>query len=102
MSPDEIKAKAATLAELYAAVAAGRTLQHLWEYGEAKGWGAAGGFPCMDSDLSFWRVKPEPRRMWRQLDVNGEFTVAETFCEGIAISWKSAGHTVTEWQEVLP
>ena len=101
MTLEEIKAKSAEIAALYTAKANGKTLQyrqsdHRWNDVPSDV------APTICGDLSCWRVKPEPRRMWRQLDVNGEFTVAETFCEGIAISWKSAGHTVTEWQEVLP
>lgn len=59
MTPEEIKKKAAALKRLFAAVAEGKTLQHRWEYGESKGWNDTDGFPCMDSDLSFWRVKPQ-------------------------------------------
>lgn len=95
MAPEEIKLKAATLAELFAAVAAGKTLQHRWEYGEAKGWNDAEGFPCMDSDLSYWRVKPEPRRMWK-------YNQYDTDDPRIAQGWREGGYTVTERQEVLP
>ena len=101
MSPDEIKAKAATLAELFAAKAAGKTLQYLtdsWsDYENDAG-------PSMLSDLSRWRVKPEPRRM-RETPSASSFSNnhnVRTYHQDEADKWKSKGFTVTEWQEVLP
>lgn len=99
MSPDEIKAKAATLAELYAAKAAGKTLQ-VESYGV---WNDQpdGAGPTMSSVLSRWRVKPEPRRMWEieRKNASSTWIVKD---ESEAIEWRESGHTVTEWQEVLP
>lgn len=94
MSADEIKAKAATLAELYAAKAAGKTLQR---GNEKDGWfDTPDGFgPDMMSDLSMWRVKPEPRRMWTTANT----TVHD---EAAALELQRHGMKVTEWQEVLP
>lgn len=78
MNPDEIKAKAA-----------GKTLQWMGEdQPDQQG-------PSMHSDLSDWRVKPEPRRMWTTE------RCGETQCEERAAEWKRKGYTVTEWQEVL-
>lgn len=96
MNPDEIKAKAATLAELYTAKAAGKVLQR---GNEEDGWfDTPDGFgPDMMSDLSMWRVKPEPRRMWK-----AERGGIETDSETKAQEWRGLGYTVTEWQEVLP
>ena len=93
MTPDEIKAKAAELAAFYTAKANGRTLQI--EYSDGwKGCVDENG-PTMGSDLSRWRVKPEPRRMW----LTG---VGFTFNEEEADQWRIIGHKVTEWLEVLP
>lgn len=94
MNKEEIKAKAATLAELYAAKAAGKTLQVKYDTGWANQIENVG--PGMDSDLSRWRVKPEPRRMWEV-----EYTKSRTESEDTAKKWRAAGYTVTEWQEIL-
>jgi hypothetical protein len=96
MTPDEIKTKAAELAALYTSLAAGKQLQ--FHYGETfpiwvdcKPMDA----PRLSSDLSYYRVKPEPLRMW----VCGESTTIDRFT---AENWKSRGYKVTEWVEVLP
>lgn len=102
MSADEIKAKAATLAELYAEVAAGKVLQFQTNIGWLE-WNGNGG-PFISADLSKWRVKPEPRRMW-------EAPSPAAFCNNHnartdrkdeADAWKAKGLNVTEWVEVLP
>ena len=100
MSPDEIKAAAGTLAELYAAKAAGKTLQwyhldHGWTDDPDRG-------PAIQSDLNRWRVKPEPRRMWEVTNPTGKNIVCTLHDEAAANGWKAEGYTVTEWQEVLP
>lgn len=63
MNAEEIKAKAATLAKLYTAVAAGKTLQarniHTEEWRDVSD-GPIG--PSLNSDLARWRVKP--RAIW--------------------------------------
>jgi hypothetical protein len=93
MTPDEIKAKSAELAAFYTAKANGKTLQV--EYSDGwKNWVEDNG-PTMGSDLSRWRVKPEPRRMW----VCGESTTIDRFT---AENWKSRGYKVTQFVEVLP
>jgi hypothetical protein len=99
MTPDEKKAKALEVAALYTALANGKTLQfdtspnqqrmNRWE-----------DIPeelslSIHSDLSRWRVKPEPRRKWST-------GVGFTFDEAEADQWRIAGHKVTEWVEVLP
>lgn len=50
-------------------------------------------------DPSFWRVKPEPRRMW-QIPAYGGIRTTSNKAE--ADEWKSKGEIVTEWMEVLP
>ena len=98
MNQDEIKAKSAELAALYTAKANGKTLQCLLMLDPKEGcWidHDNGDGPDLHSDLSRWRVKPEPRRMW----LTG---VGFTFNEDEADQWRIAGHKVTEWQEVLP
>jgi hypothetical protein len=97
MNAEEIKTKAAELAELFSAVAKGKVLQNLLMHGLSRGWKDTAEFPCMASDLSFWRVKPEPRRMW-----GIQHTYSRTDSENIAKQWKAAGYPITEWQEVLP
>jgi len=95
MTPDEIKAKSLELAALYTAKANGKVLEYDTN---AIGWvdnGASSG-PDMQSDLSRWRVKPEPRRKWET--VGGIETDSETKAQ----EWRGLGYAVTEWQEVLP
>ena len=97
MNREEIKAKSLELAALYTAKANGKTLQFLtdaWsEYDDDAG-------PSMGSDLSRWRVKPEPRRCW--LSPCGMGVSGVTFDESVATRWKQLGMKVTEWVEVLP
>ena len=50
-------------------------------------------------DPSFWRVKPEPRRMWQIPAYGG---IRTTLNSAEADEWKSKGEAVTEWMEVLP
>ena len=95
MSPDEIKAKAATLAELFAAKAAGKTLQWMGEdQPDQQG-------PSMHSDLSDWRVKPEPRTFWVLLNPDGE-VIDATRHQARADRWRKDGYDVAETVEVLP
>jgi len=96
MSADEIKAKSLQLAALYTAKADGETLQVKYDTGWVDQVENAG--PGMDSDLSRWRVKPEPRRMWTTENQNH----GATRNEQLVAEWKRQGITVTEWQEVLP
>jgi len=96
MNSEEIRTKASELAAFYTAKANGKILQYDTK---AVGWvdsGSTSG-PDMQSDLTRWRVKPEPRRMWQV-----EYTKAETDSSDTAKKWKAAGYTVTEWVEVLP
>jgi hypothetical protein len=93
MTPDEIKAKSSELAALYTAKENGKILQCVPEVGWIDATMCDG--PNMDSDLSRWRVKPEPRRMWSTIDMT-------TFNEAESDEWRVKGHKVTEWVEVLP
>jgi hypothetical protein len=101
MTPDEKKSKALEVAALYTALANGKTLQfdtgpnqqrmNRWE-----------DIPeelslSIHSDISRWRVKPEPRRMWRV-----DNTIWETKSKKIADEWNAKGLIATEWLEVLP
>jgi hypothetical protein len=93
MTLDEIKAKSAELAAFYTAKANGKTLQI--EYSDGwKGCVDENG-PTMGSDLSRWRIKPEPRRMWTTANT----TVHD---EAAALELQRMGMRVTEWMEVLP
>jgi hypothetical protein len=96
MTPDEIKTKSAELAALYTSLAAGKQLQ--FHYGETFPiWVECKPMdtPRLSSDLSYYRVKPEPRRMWST-------TGFITFDEAESDEWRVKGHRVTEWMEVLP
>lgn len=99
MNEEEIREKAAALAELYAAKAAGKTLQFRIALDGPKQWidHVDGSGPNLASASCDWRVKPEPQRMWEV-----EYTKARTESEDTAKKWRAAGYTVTEWQEVLP
>ena len=96
MTTEAIKAKASELAALYVAKSNGKTLEYNTQ---SIGWvdnGSTSG-PDMQSDLSRWRVKPEPRRMWRV-----DSRIWETESKKIADEWSAKGLIVTEWMEVLP
>ena len=102
MTPEEIKAKASELAALYVAKANGKTLEYDTQ---SVGWvdnGSTSG-PDMQSDLSRWRVKPEPGRMWETPSASAFSNNhnVRTYRQDEADKWKSKGCTVTEWQEVL-
>jgi len=107
MNQDEIKAKSAELAALYTAKANGRTLQCLLMLDPKEGcWidHDNGSGPNLHSDLSRWRVKPEPRRMWETPSASPFRTdsYARTYHQEEADEWRVKGYKVTEWQEVLP
>ena len=107
MTPDEIKAKSAELAALYTAKANGKTLQCLLMLDPKEGcWidHDNGSGPNLHSDLSRWRVKPEPRRMWEAPSA-ASFTNnhnARTHDQAEADEWRVKGYNLTEWLEVLP
>ena len=106
MNEDEIKAKSAALAELYTAKACGKTLQILddgkwtdcipgiWS-GSTLSYG-----PNFASDLSCWRVKPEPQRVW--VCVEEGYVKVCTYDQALAEGWRGDGHRVIETVEVLP
>ena len=105
MTPEEIKAKSAELAAFYVAKSNGKTLEYDTQ---SVGWvdsGSTSG-PDMQSDLTRWRVKPEPRRMWEWETPSATTfrtdSFVRTYDQDHANEWKSKGCTVTEWQEVLP
>jgi hypothetical protein len=107
MNQEEIKAKSAALAELYAAKANGKTLQMLedrkwtdWIPGIWSGSTLSYG-PNFASDLSKWRVKPGPLRVWVWMNQGGE-VVDSTRHPERAEKWRTAGHVVVETVEVLP
>jgi hypothetical protein len=96
MNQEEIKAKSAELAAFYTAKANGKTLQYLlqpigdiWEDRS----GTAG--PTLSSNLSLWRVKPEPQRIW----ISG---TAWTDSPVIAAALREVGQEAREFVEVLP
>jgi hypothetical protein len=98
MTPDEIKAKSSELAALYTSLAAGKQIQfHCGEtfpiWVDCKPMDT----PRLSSDLSYYRIKPEPRRMWEVTN-----TMSRTDLPDVAKKWKACGYSVTEWQEVLP
>jgi hypothetical protein len=99
MKQDEIKAKSAELAAFYTAKANGRALQF-----NIPGVGFCDAHyrdaPDLASDLSRWRVKPEPRKCW--LSPCGMIISGVTFDESVATRWSQQGMKVTEWVEVLP
>jgi hypothetical protein len=103
MTPEDIKAKSSELAALYTAKANGRTLQYdverrgFLDHPDDDG-------PSMVCNLSRWRVKPEPRRMWETPSASS-FTNnhnVRTHHQNEADEWRAKGYKVTEWQEVLP
>jgi hypothetical protein len=96
MIPKKIKAKSLELAALYTSLAAGKQLQfHCGEtfpiWVDCKPMDT----PRLSSDLSYYRVKPEPRRMW----TTASTTVHD---EAAAMELQRQGMKVTEWVEVLP
>jgi hypothetical protein len=109
MNQEEIQAKAAELAALYTAVANGKTLQCLLMLDPKEGcWidHDNGSGPNLHSDLSKWRVKPEPRRMWETFSLMetkdvGIAPCRATHTEAEADEWRVKGYKVTEWLEVL-
>ena len=102
MTPDEIKAKSAELAAFYTAKANGKTLQVEYSDGWKDCVDCNG--PTMQSDLSKWRVKPEPRRMWETPSASPFRTDSHvrTYHQDEADEWRVKGYKVTEWMEVLP
>jgi hypothetical protein len=111
MTPDEIRNKSLELAALYTAKANGRTLQiqtakGSWIDFNPGGWsGSTMSYgPNLASELSRWRVKPEPRRMWETPSASS-FTNnhnVRTHHQNEADEWRAKGYKVTEWQEVIP
>ena len=93
MNEDEIKAKSAKIAALYTAKAEGKAVQLKTNAGWLE-WSGLGG-PNNGSDLSIWRIKPEPLRIW----VSG---TAWTDSLVIAAALREVGQEAREFVEVLP
>jgi hypothetical protein len=102
MTPDEIKTKSAELAAFYTAKANGRTLQIEYSDGWKDQVEHVG--PTIGSDLSRWRVKPGPQRMWETPSATPFRTdsYVRTYHQDEADEWRVKGYRVTEWQEVIP
>jgi hypothetical protein len=92
MTPIE---KAKWLAEFYGAIAEGKTVQQLFsgKWRDNATNDLVG--PDMSSNPDFWRIKPEPRRMWEA--ESGLITESQKE----AAEWRKQGLTVTEWVEVV-
>lgn len=103
MTPEEIKAKASELAALYTAKANGKTLQHRIALDGANQWmdHFDGTGPHWGSDMSSWRVKPEPRTFWVLLNPDGE-VIDATRHQARADRWLKDGQPVAKTSEVLP
>jgi len=103
MTPEEIKAKSLELAALYTAKANEKSLQYdverrgFLDHPDDDG-------PSMACNLSRWRVKPEPRRMWETPSATPFRTdsYVRTYHQDEADEWRVKGYKVTEWVEVLP
>jgi hypothetical protein len=102
MNQDEIRSKSSALAELYTARANGKTLQHEISLTGDDRWidHVDGSGPNLASDLSCWRVKPEPQRVWVRVE-EGYVKVC-TYDQALAEGWRCDGHRVIETVEVLP
>jgi hypothetical protein len=99
MTPEKIRQQAAALAEIYAAVANGKTLQAKSTHGWRDVSGEHG--PSMCSSLHCYRIKPEPRTVWlADSSVSGLAHVART--PEKAEELRQNLFTVTEWKEALP
>jgi len=94
MTPEEIKTKSAKIAALYTAKANGGTLQLRVK---TLGWidVFATDAPDMNDDLSRWRIKPQPQRIW----ISG---TAWTDSPAIAAALREVGQEAREFVEVLP
>ena len=55
----------------------------------------------MQSDLTRWRVKPEPRTFWVLLNQDGE-VIDATQLQTRVFRWSKSGCTVIETKEALP
>lgn len=100
MTPQEIKDKSAELAAFYVAKANGKILEYDTK---SIGWvdnGSTSG-PDMQSDLTRWRVKPEPRTFWVLLNQDGE-VIDATQLQTRVFRWSKSGCTVIETKEALP
>jgi hypothetical protein len=104
MKPTQvIQDKAIELSALYAAVANGRELQYDWSSPSDtdRRWQTPGNHsPDLHSDLSRWRVKPEPRTIYLASHpgtLHGAIVIPEKRVNG----YRSQGAEVSKWTEVL-
>lgn len=102
MTQEEITKKSAALGELYAAMGRGETLQ-VFKTDTAKWWDLTihDSGPNLRSELKWWRIKSEPRRMWQKVNAAGREEDSTTDPIRVML-WRQAGFTVTEWVEVIP
>jgi len=98
----KIKDRALELAALYTSVANGRELQYDWSSPSDtdRAWRGPGNHsPDLRSDLSRWRVKPEPRTV---LLASHPATKRALFIEDHeAAKYREAGCVISKWTEVL-
>jgi len=98
MTPQD---KARELAALYTSVANGRELQYDWSSPSDadRRWQTPGNHsPQMSSDLSRWRIKPEPRTVYLAYKSGNR---ALFIPEEQAEEYRANGCTVSKWTEVL-
>ncbi len=100
MTEEQRKTAAQWLVDFYTAVTQGKTVQVEGASGEWIDCHTVDYWPGMGSALNSkheWRIKPEPKRMWRIR----QGCVHETDKAHIAEEWKAQGFAVTEWLEVV-
>ena len=98
MTPEKIRQQAAALAEIYAAVASGKTLQAKSTHGWRDISGEHG--PGMSSSLHCYRIKPDPRTVWLA-DPSGSDLVHVATTPEQADELRKKHFVVTEWKEVV-
>ena len=96
MTPQD---KARELAALYTSVANGRELQFNYAVQEPDDWRDPGCHcPHLGSNLSRWRIKPEPRTVYLAYKSGNR---ALFIPEEQAEEYRANGCTVSKWTEVL-
>lgn len=98
----DIKDRALELAALYTSVANGKELQYDWSSPSDtdRAWRGPGNHsPDLTSDLSRWRVKPEPRTVI--LVTTPGASMGRIIQEHEVQRYLNAGLDVSKWTEVL-